>query len=66
MMQIKFQILLMSAESVEDVNAAAAVGREAMALDSSVTPAEKQKFEATFADPETVLKRMQQLRNRKN
>ena len=65
MMQVKFQILLMSAESVEDVNAAAAVGREAMALDSSVTPAEKQKFEATFADPETVLKRMQQLRNRK-
>lgn len=66
MMQVKFQILLMSAESVEDVNAAAAVGREAMALDPSVTPAEKQKFEATFADPETVLKRMQQLRNRKN
>ena len=65
MMQVKFQIMLMSAESVEDVNAAAAVGREAMALDSSVTPAEKQKFEATFADPETVLKRMQQLRNRK-
>ena len=65
MMQVKFQIMLMAAESVDDVKAAAAVGREAMALDSSVTTAEKQKFEATFADPETVLKRMQQLRNRK-
>ena len=65
LLQVKFQILLMSAESVDDVKDAAAVGREAMALDSSVTPAEKQKFEASFADPEAVLKRMQQLRKRK-
>ncbi len=65
MMQIKFQILLMSARSVEDVKAAAEVGRAAMALDASVTPAEKQKFEASFANPEAVLQRLQQLRSRK-
>lgn len=65
MMQVKFQILLMSAQNVEDVKAAAAAGRAAMEIDPAVTPADKQKFEASFADPEAVLKRMQQLRKRK-
>lgn len=65
LLQVKFQILLMSAESVEDVKAAAAAGLEAIALDPAATPADKQKFEASFADPEAVLKRMQQLRKRK-
>lgn len=64
-LQLKFQILLMAAQSVEDVQAAVATGREAMAIDPGITPADKQKFEASFANPEAVLRRLQQLRSRK-
>lgn len=62
MLQLKFQILLSSAQSVDDVKAAAAVGREAMQLDPNVPPAARQRFEASFSEPEEVLKRVQRMR----
>lgn len=63
MLQLKFQILLTAAQSVDDVKAAAAVGREAMQLDPNVTPAARQKFEAAFSQPEAVLQRIQRMRS---
>lgn len=62
MLQLKFQILLTSAWSVDDVKTAAAVGREAMQLDPNVTPAARQKFETAFSKPEEVLQRVQRMR----
>lgn len=62
MLQLKFQILLTAARSVDDVKTAAAVGREAMQLDPNVTPAARQKFEAAFSKPEEVLQRIQRMR----
>ena len=63
MLQLKFQILLTSARSVDDVKAAAAVGREAMQLDPNVDPAARQRFEAAFSQPEEVLQRIQRMRS---
>lgn len=65
MLQVKFQVLLMAAQNVEDVKAAVAVGREAMAADPNLPPADVQKFEAAFANPETVLERVQRMRRPK-
>lgn len=62
MMQVKFDILIMSAQTVEDVKAAAAFGHQAMAADPAVTPEALKRFDATFANPEAVLKRIQQSR----
>lgn len=63
MLQLKFQILLTAAQSVDDVKAAAAVGREAMQLDPNVAPGALQKFEAAFSQPEAVLQRIQRMRS---
>lgn len=63
LLQLKFQILLTSAQNVDDVKAAAAAGREAMQADPNVTPAARQKFEAAFAKPEEVLQRVQRMRS---
>ena len=64
MLQLKFQILLTGAQSVDDVKAAAAVGREAMQLDPNAAPDALQKFEAAFSKPEEVLQRIQRMRSR--
>ena len=63
LLQLKFQILLTSAQNVDDVKAAAAAGREAMQADPNVTPAARQKFEAAFAKPEEVLQRVLRMRS---
>ena len=65
LLQVKFQVMLMSAQSADDVKAAAVVGRQAMELDPEMTPEARQKFEDSFADPEAVFNRMQQMRARK-
>ena len=63
LLQLKFQILLTSAQNVDDVKAAAAAGREAMQADPNVPPAARQKFEAAFAKPEEVLQRVLRMRS---
>ena len=65
LLQAKFQILMMSAENVEDVKAAVEAGRAAMESDPEMTPADIKRFDASFADPAAVLKRIQQLRSQK-
>lgn len=64
MLQLKFQILLSSAQSVDDVKAAAAVGREAIQSDPKTAPGILQKFETNFSKPEEVLLRVQRMRSR--
>lgn len=65
MLQVKFQVLLMAAQNVEDVKAAIAAGREAMAANPALPAADKQKFEAAFANPEAVLERVKRIRRPK-
>ena len=55
----------MAAQNVEDVKAAIAAGREAMAADPALPAADKQKFEAAFANPEAVLERVKRIRRPK-
>jgi hypothetical protein len=62
MLQVKFQILLTTARSVDDVKAAAAVGRQAFDLNPKATPQDIQRFEASFAKPEQVLERLNKIR----
>lgn len=64
-LQLKFQILLMSAQGLDDVNAAIATGREALDNDPATTPEARQKFDAAFANPEAVLERLQRMRTPK-
>ncbi len=64
-LQLKFQILLMSAQCLDDVNAAIATGREALDNDPATTPEARQKFDAAFANPEAVLERLQRMRTPK-
>lgn len=64
-LQAKFQILMMGAQSVDDVKAAAEAGRAAMELDPLITPEDRQKFEASFANPEAILKQIQRMRTQK-
>ena len=63
MLQIKFQIMYMSAESVDDIKAAAEVMREGIQNDPEAQPGDMKRVEALLADPEAVLKRIQRLRN---
>lgn len=65
MLQLKFQILLMSAQSLDDVNTAIATGREALDNDPAATPEARQKFDAVFANPEAVFERLQRMRTPK-
>lgn len=64
-LQAKFQILMMGAQSVDDVKAAAEAGRAAMELDPLITPEVRQKFDASFANPEAILKQIQRMRTQK-
>lgn len=66
MLQLKFQMLLMGARSVDDVKAALAVGRQAIEADTSAQPTDLQQFDAAFAHPEEVLKRLQRVRARQS
>lgn len=65
MLQIKFQIQLMSAQTVEDIKSAAVTGRAALEAAPGTTPVHLQKFDASFAEPEAVLERLQRMRNPK-
>ena len=65
MLQVKFQVLIMSATTVDDVKAAITAGREAMAADPNLAPGARQKFEAAFANPEAVLERLRSMRRPK-
>ncbi len=65
MLQLKFQILLMSAQSLDDVNTAIATGREALDNDPAANPEARQKFDAVFANPEAVFERLQRMRTPK-
>lgn len=65
MLQAKFDIMLMSSETVEDVKAAIAMGREALNANPVNAPNLVKRFETTFANPEAVLERIKQNRNYK-
>lgn len=62
MLQLKFQIMLTAAQNVDEVKAAAAVGRQAIESDPKVAPGTLQKFDATFSNPEAVLQRVLRMR----
>ena len=62
MLQVKFQILLTTARTVEDVKAAAAVGRQSFDANPATTPQEIKRFEASFAKPEQILERLNTIR----
>ncbi len=62
MLQLKFQIMLSAAETVEAVKAAAAVGKEAITCDPAASPAALKRFEASFSKPEQVLERLRKIR----
>lgn len=62
MLQLKFQIMLTAAQNVDEVKAAAEIGRQAIQADPKAAPGMLQKFEASFAKPEEVLQRIQRMR----
>ena len=63
MLQIKFQIVLMSAQTVDDVKAAAAIARQAVDADPKASPEAYKRVDAITADPEGILKRLQRVRS---
>lgn len=63
MLQIKYQILLMSAKTVDDVKAAAVVARQAVDADPKASPEARKRADAIASDPEGVLKRLQRVRS---
>ena len=65
MLQVKFQILLTTARTVDDVKAAAAVGRQSFDANPNTSPQEIKRFEASFAKPEQVLERLNMIRAQK-
>ncbi len=65
MLQVKFQILFMSAETVEDIKAAAEVMREGIKLDPQAGPEATKRLNALLADPEAALKRVKTLRTQR-
>ena len=60
MLMVKFQIMLNNARTVDEVKAAAAVGRQAFDANPKTTPQEIKRFEASFAKPE--LERLNKIR----
>ena len=62
MLMVKFQIMLNNARTVDEVKAAAAVGRQAFDANPKTTPQEIKRFEASFAKPEQVLERLNKIR----
>ena len=64
MLQIKFQVLFMSAETVEDIKAAAEVLRECIQLNPQTSPQASKRLENLLANPEEALQRIRSYRNR--
>ena len=62
LLQVKFQILLMTAQTVDDIKAAAAVGRQAAEADPASSPGTLKRLDAITADPAAVLQRLQRMR----
>lgn len=62
MLQIKFQIMFMSAQNTDDIKASAEVMRQAIEADPKSNPQAIKRVEALLANPEDTLQRLQQLR----
>lgn len=62
MLQVKFQVMFMSAQTVDDIKAAAEVMREGIAADPQAGPEATKRLESLLADPEAALKRIQRFR----
>ena len=65
MLQIKFQIMFMSAQTVDDIKAAAEVMRQGIKADPKAGPSAMKRVDALLADPEGALKRLQSIRNQR-
>lgn len=65
MLQIKFQIMFMSAQTVDDIKAAAEVMRQGIEADPKAGPSAMKRVDALLADPEGALKRLQSIRNQR-
>ena len=65
MLQIKFQLMFMSAQTVDDIKAAAEVMRQGIKADPKAGPSAMKRVDALLADPEGALKRLQSIRNQR-
>ena len=65
MLQIKFQLMFMSAQTVDDIKAAAEVMRQGIEADPNTRPGAMKRVDALLADPEGALKRLQSIRNQR-
>ena len=65
MLQIKFQLMFMSAQTVDDIKAAAEVMRQGIEADPKASPSAMKRVDALLADPEGALKRLQSIRNQR-
>ena len=65
MLQIKFQLMFMSAQTVDDIKAAAEVMRQGIEADPKAGPRAMKRVDALLADPEGALKRLQSIRNQR-
>ena len=63
MLQIKFQLMFMSAQTVDDIKASAEVMRQAIEADPNTRPGAMKRVDALLADPEGALQRLQNIRN---
>ena len=64
MLQIKFQVLFMSAETVDDIKAAAEVMRESIQATPNADPQAVKRLESLLENPEETLQRLRDFRNR--
>ena len=62
MLQIKFQLMFMSAQTVDDIKASAEVMRQAIEADPNTRPGAMKRVDALLADPEGALQRLQSIR----
>ena len=62
MLQIKFQLMFMSAQTVDDIKASAEVMRQAIEADPNTRPGAMKRVDALLADPEGALQRLQNIR----
>ena len=65
MLQIKFQLMFMSAQTVDDIKASAEVMRQAIEADPNTRPGAMKRVDALLADPEGALQRLQSIRNQR-
>lgn len=66
LLSLKVQILLTLAQNTDDIAAAKQIALEALELDPQTTPELRQRLEATFSDPQRLLKRAAEIRARMN